>query len=71
MLRLLEYNPTERELIEMKEMLKAVNPPSQTKCPSGVFQFQKRLNRPSTLRYPQGKTQGRRRGKSCFRRIRK
>ena len=26
MLRLLEYNPTERELIEMKEMLKSVNP---------------------------------------------
>ena len=26
MLRLLEYNPTERELIEMKEMLKSINP---------------------------------------------
>ena len=26
MLRLLEYNPTERELIEMKEMLKSVDP---------------------------------------------
>ena len=39
MLRLLEYNPTEKEIIEMKEMLKAIDPngPAEKISKEGFF----------------------------------